>query len=351
MNRDDVVPYLRERLPDFEPTGSPVRLPEGNLNVVWRVPGADGSVIVKYAPPYVAADPDVPLDPSRLVYEARCLKVLGPDGPLHDVTRPALRPPRPLHVDTDPHVLVMEDIGDVPTLGRWLRGATDEERTRRAADIGRTLGRFIGRLHRATMDDERYAEAFNNLRVQETRYAVQYQAVANLLARRGVADARALGDRAEHLGKRLLRSGRCLTMGDLWPPSVLVLDDGLRFIDWELSHYGQPAQDIAHFAAHLWMQAHRAPSEPVAVAAKTIWTRFLSAYRDTLGDIQKGLVSTSDCAIHCGAEILVRTVGRFQSGYLYEGLSPDDDAVQEAVQTAAQLLRRPNANWGMWGAE
>ena len=347
VNRDKVVPYLQNRLPAFQPTGSPTRLPEGNLNVVWRVPGEERSVIVKYAPPYVAADPDVPLDPSRLVFEARCLQALGPEGRLHDVTRSSIRPPRPLHVDAEKHVLVMEDVGDVPTLGRWLRGAGDEERARRAPDIGRTLGRFLGRLHRRTMDDEAYKQAHTNQPVQETRYAIQYQAVADLLERGGVADADELGARARDLGERLLKPGRCLTMGDLWPPSVLVLEDGLRLIDWELSHFGHPAQDVAHFAAHLWMHAHRAPSEPVAGAAKTMWRRFLSAYRETLGSIGRGLVSRRDGSIHAGAEILVRTVGRFQDGSLYEGLSPTDEAVQEAVHAAARLIRNPDAEGGI----
>lgn len=345
------MPYVQEHLPDFQATGPPTRLPEGNLNVVWRLPGADESVIVKYAPPYVAADPDVPLDPSRMVFEARCLKALGSDGALHAVSRPEVRPPRLPHVDSDTHVLVIEDVGDVPTLGRWLREATEEMLSERAQTIGRTLGRFIGRLHQRTLDDDAYAERFNNRPVQETRYAVQYQAVADLLERGGVSDAEALGARAEALGERLLEPGRCLTMGDLWPPSVLVIPDGLRLIDWELSHYGQPAQDVAHFAAHLWMQAHRAASDAAATAAERVWQTFLAAYRETVGEAAADLVSEADCSIHFGAEILVRTIGRFQDGYMYQGLSPDHEAVQEAVHTAARSLRNPDAEWRTWNAE
>ncbi len=69
MKDAHVVPYLRERLPAFSPTGEPRRVPGGNLNVVWRVPGAERSLIVKYAPPYIAADPDTP----------NRLKVVGED--------------------------------------------------------------------------------------------------------------------------------------------------------------------------------------------------------------------------------------------------------------------------------
>ena len=344
MTDEDVLPYLRERLPDFTPAGEPTRLPEGNLNVVWRVPGAKRSVIVKYAPPYIAADPDTPLDPSRLTIEARCLDALGPDGMLENVRRASVRAPRPLHVNDDPHVLVMEDLGDRPTLGRWLRTDDPDAVRERAPVLGQRLGTFIADLHAATVDDTTYQEVFDNRPMQETRYAVQYQGVTDMLKTGGVADAEELGGRAEALGAALLEPGRCLTMGDLWPPSVLVAGDALYLIDWELAHYGRPLQDVAHILAHLWMQAHRAPSPTVAEAVSDLRTAFLDAYRDALGDTGRALWNeeeTRDAAVHLGAEILVRAVGPFQDGYIYEGLAPDHPAVQKAVRTAARHLRTP----------
>jgi 5-methylthioribose kinase len=341
MTDDHVLAYVQEGLPGFEPEGAPTKLPEGNLNIVWRVPGTPEPVIVKFAPPYIAANPDVPLDPSRLVFEARSLQALAPDGPLAVVCSEHVRPPRPLHMRTDPHVLLMEDVGPRPTLGRWLRDAgTPQDGTR----IGRQMGRFIGRLHTATHEDDHFADRFDNRPVQQTRLAVQYEAVDEMLTAAGVEDAAALGERAVALGTRLLAPGTCLTMGDLWPPSVLVIEDGLRIIDWELAHYGHPAQDIAHFAAHLWMQGHRAPDPPAAHTARHVLAAFLRAYRDALGPCAEALLTQqvlNDAAVHFGAETLVRTVGRFQAGYLYDGLAPDAPAVQEAVEVAAMHMRTP----------
>jgi 5-methylthioribose kinase len=346
MTDEDVRPHLRDRLPAFTPTGPPERLPEGNLNVVWRVPGEEQSVVVKYAPPYIAATPDVPLDSSRLLVEARCLTALGADGELSGVRDEAVRTPRCLDVDADAHVLVMEDLGTLPTLGRWLR-ATDPDRVQAAAPaLGRRLGAFIGRLHTTTHATPASAERFDNRPMQETRQAVQYEGVTEMLAAGGVVDADKLGARAEALGEELLDPGRCLTMGDLWPPSVLVDGDALRLIDWELAHYGRPLQDIAHFRAHLWMQAHRAPSPAVADAVRALRSAFLEAYRTALGDAAGALWTDDerrDAAVHLGAELLVRAVGPFQDGYLYEGLAPDHPAVQEAVTTAAECLRSPTA--------
>jgi 5-methylthioribose kinase len=344
MTDDEVLPHLRERLPDVAPTAEPERIPGGNLNVVWRVPAAEGALIVKHAPPHLAADPSVPLDPSRLLVEARCLNALDPDGALSALRTEAVRVPRLYDVDEGAFVVVMEDLGDRPALGEWLRRA-DAETVRSAAPAyGADLGAFIGRLHAATNDRPAHATVFNNRPMQETRQAVQYGAVGDLLARGGVPDAEALGARAEALGKDLLDPGRCLTMGDLWPSSVLVGEGGLGLIDWELAHYGRPLQDVAHWAAHLWMQRHRAPSAAVADAVAALGTSFRAAYREALGEAEDALWNDAerrDAAVHVGAEILVRAVGPFQDGYVYAGLEADHPAVQEAVAAAARRIRAP----------
>lgn len=344
MTDDEVLPHLRERLPDFATAGEPVRLPGGNLNVVWRVPGADESLIVKYAPPHIAADPSVPLDPSRILIEARCLNALDPNGALADVRSAVVRAPRLRDVDEEAFVVVMEDLGDRPSLGTWLRRQDDETLRATAPRLGERLGAFIGGLHAATHDRPAYATVFDNRPMQETRQSVQYQAVADMLARGGVPDAETLGGRAEALGDDLLTPGCCLTMGDLWPSSVLVAGTELRLIDWELAHYGRPLQDVAHWAAHLWMHRHRAPSPAVADAAAALGTSFRAAYRAALGEAGDALwpaAERRDAAVHVGAEILVRAVGPFQDGSLYAGLDADAPAVQEAVAAAARHIRAP----------
>lgn len=343
MTDDEVLSHVRKRLSEFTPTGDPSELAGGNLNMVWRVPGEPSPVIVKYAPPHIAANPDVPLDPSRLLIEARSLELFEPEGPLAALCDTELRPPHPIDVDTDPHVLVMEDVGGGPDLGAWFRAESDSGA---AKAIGRHIGEFIGTLHAQTESREAFANAFDNRPMQETRHAVQYEPARDYLAAAGVKDADMLGDRTEALGKRLLEPGRCYTMGDLWPPSVRITEDGLRLIDWELAHYGQPAQDVAHFVAHLWMQAHRAPDASAAERIRACQRAFLRAYRAAVGDAADALLdenSLRDCAIHFGCEILARTTGAFQEGYLYEGLSPHHDAIQEAVSMATEHIRDPDA--------
>jgi len=115
-----VLDHLSRRLPHFRPTKAPERIKVGYLNYVWRVYGKPEPVIVKVTLPYIAAMPQVPLDQHRLDIEARSLAAFEPGGTLSSVGSPAIRPPRPIDFDELRHILVMEDLGEVPHLGTWL---------------------------------------------------------------------------------------------------------------------------------------------------------------------------------------------------------------------------------------
>lgn len=334
----DVEAHLRQRVRSHVVVGRPERLEEGLLNVVWRVPAEPQSLIVKHAPPYIASAPEVPLDPSRLLFEARALQALDVSGRLGTVPTAQVRAPRCVDVDPGRSVVVMEDIGPVPHLGSRLSDAAA------SGDLGAKLGTFVGRLHRVSQGDAQVAERFRNVPVQETRRVVQYEAVGALLRDAGLRDASALGQRAADLGQRLLAPGRCLIHGDLWPRSVLVRSGSLRLIDWEFAHYGSPAQDLGHLAAHLWMMEQRASTPAVGAARRRCWDQAAEAYRRALGGAVAELLTEAvvrDAAIHAGAEVLVRAVGAFRSGYLYDGA--DDAAVADAVGAAAAWLRQPAA--------
>lgn len=332
MTDSDARAFVEAAVAGAVVTGAPGRLTGGLMNEVWRVPGRP-AVIVKYAPPFIASSPEIPLDPGRMVIEGRCLRLLGPGGVLEQVATDEARPPRLLAIDESVHCLAMEDVGEAPHLGEWLAGATLEE----VGITGRQLGAFIGRLHADSAGDGTISRKINNQAIQQTRLVVQYRAICGILTRCGVADAAALGQEAVALGERLLGPGRCLVMGDLWPPSVLVTPAGLRVIDWEFAHYGNPAQDIAHLAAHLWMIEHRGRGPGLAC-----WEAFRAAYVVAAGPAMPRLWQEQthrDATVHAACEIIVRAAGAFQAGYLYDGHTADDTPVREAIAHAVMLLR------------
>lgn len=258
-----------------EAVGEPTRLSGGLLNHVFRVPTASGSVILKVAPPHVAADPSIPLDPARLGFEVRALRaVRGDDG---------VRVPEVLAWDPSVPAALFEDLGPWPCLG-------DDP----APGVLRALGGFIGDLHRRSASWD--PAPHDNRAVQQTRKAVQYDRVRDVLASLGADPG--LARPVEDLGVRLLEPGRCLVMGDLWPASVLVGPTWIGVIDWELSHFGVPAQDLGHLVAHLALGAERAGvPDPSGI------------FLDAVGPIDAE--TWRDLRIHAAAEILARLRGPF----------------------------------------
>ncbi|MDX1638261.1 MAG: phosphotransferase [Balneolaceae bacterium] len=333
---DEIREMVARNLTGFTPVEPMQELRGGNLNHVWRLRGRKMSVIVKHAPPYIASKPDVPLNSNRIDFEARALRLFAPEQRLSGLADERVRPPKLLYHDPDSAILVMEDIGQKPGLDNGLYDLQED------GAAGRVLGRFIGRLHAETLASSRLREQFNNRPIQQSRFEVQYRPAADYAA--GVMDQdieETVGGYTRMLGEMLLKPGRCLVMGDLWPPSVLVDGTTLRLIDWEFVHFGQPLQDTAHFAAHCWMQAHTAPAAEKARQWKKLWSSFWRAYQQASGDRIRDLQDNEvkrNMAIHTGAEILVRAAGPFKAGYVYGDYEADHARIREAIRVAAGLI-------------
>lgn len=301
---------IEKLLPATQITGEPERLTGGLMNEVWRVPARPAPVIFKHAPPYIASAPDIPLDSNRIYIEANCLEALGPGGRLANLSTPAVRPPHLYARDDATHVLLMEDVGPAQSLLDGLLAGNV------SLEAGVQLGQFLATLHTQTAFRTDLDE-FVNLPIQQTRLEVQYKSIGPTLKKAGIRSAKAIGKAAEALGKRLLKPGTCLIMGDLWPASILLTKAGIRIIDWEFAHIGNPAQDAAHLSAHLWMIAHAHPE--IAEAVRAFESAFKSAYFDAVDKKLWPLQVHADAEVHFKAEVVVRALGPFKSGYLFEG--------------------------------
>ena len=141
----------------------------------------------------------------------------------------------------------------------------------------------------------------------------------------GARDRERVVERIDWLSRRFLGRGECLIMGDLWPASVMVGEEGeLGVIDWEFAHWGRPEQDVGHLMAHLWMWRHVG-----VVAAKSIARAFIDAYRARARWDQE---HERAARIHMGCEIAARALGPFRQGYVYEAC--DRAVVDEAEHVA-----------------
>jgi 5-methylthioribose kinase len=336
LSANEITTLIESELPHFDSKGAPQKLHGGNLNHVWRLRGKAKNLIVKIAPPYIAANPEVALNPIRIEFEARALQLFQEDGLLHSVATDDIRPPNILLFDGNKHLLAMEDMGELPDL-TVIRN--DESR---ATKLGIRLGRFIGHVHKQTFKKSDIARDFNNSGIQQTRLEVQYEPAAEYAQKAGIEDVSVIKSQTVSLGQKLLNPGCCLIMGDLWPRSILVNKGKLRIIDWEFAHWGRPLQDIGHLAAHCWMQAHTTVSKTQKQTFKNLWINFWETYQATVDSIFSQLFDDDqfrDTTTHIGAEILIRTTGPFKNGYVYQSFDSSHPLIKQAVQKARNLIR------------
>lgn len=344
---DQFIEILHENVPEFIFSGEIDRLHGGNINRVWRAKG-ETNVIIKHAPPHIAINPDVPLSDSRIDFEARALKAINKGRQLSKIIGDKIRPPELMAYDKEHSLIIMEDVGDFEQLNELdILNYSPEK-------IGKRLGRFIGNLHRTTFHNKKLGSKFHNRDIQNVRNKLQYQPAHEYA---GVPDSieSRIQKKSSNLGHRLLKPGKCLIMGDLWPPSVLVNKyDDIRLIDWEFVHFGRPLQDIGHFAAHCRMQQHVAQSEAVSVFWLEIWREFWSAYQESTGLVYDDLFDTdelNDIGVHIGTEILVRAYGPFKDGYVYESFDKTHVVLKEAKEMAIGFILDPNKSANGLGFE
>jgi len=335
LSKKQILSVISRELPDFSPTGELRPLSGGNLNQVWRLEGKPENLIVKHAPPYITSDPEVSLSPERIHFEAKALKLFEKNGALQFIGSDHIRPPHIYQFDKAEHLLIMEDVGEAPYITKWLVNKASKS----DAYLAAVLGDFIGQLHSYTFQNKLFKNHFNNSDIQQTRVEMQYKPAAEYAKRAGITDVEVIRTKTETLGKKLLSQGCCLIMGDLWPPSVLVKDGKIRLVDWEFAHYGRPLQDVAHFSAHFWMQAHISPKNKKRFL--NCWKQFWGGYRQALGEKFTTVFDEEElnnAATHIGAEILIRAAGPFKKGYVYEDFDSDSRMIKDARKKAQELI-------------
>ncbi len=335
--RKVLVAFARKFVSDVADSSPLEELRGGSLNFVWRIQSKSGkSFIIKHAPPYIASQPEIAFDNSRIVFEANILKAFQFRSELNQLTGFGVRAPEFLGSDLRGHLLLMEDVGSWPDLLHAVR-LSDYD----FAFLGSKLGAYIAQLHLQTYQNQWFADNFANLPVQRTRLQVQYKGCLEFCRRAHLPDAEIIGRRCRRLGEKLNSLGKCLIMGDLWPYSILLSRKEIRLIDWELTHFGCPAQDVAHLGAHLWMMSHRAPGQSQKDRVDKFRLSFIKSYFKSVAKQMPELMTEEDkrdFQIHFGAEILTRTLGNFQNNYLYDGLPPKHPIIQEAAEEARQWI-------------
>ncbi|GAB7352801.1 hypothetical protein MBLNU459_g3419t1 [Dothideomycetes sp. NU459] len=313
-----VLAYLQEGI--FPSCTEITRLVEGFCGFVYRAvlseKHADGytSVIVKHVEDYAARAPTFKLHPSRLHYEQLALKLL----PKHfaSVIEPEeVGLPTVLGYDEARYTLVLQDLGDLPTLKNW------------------SLARFLAKVHNTLADLT--ARLDGNDSARQLSALVYYGRLVDHASKFGYEDefiALAATDAREEV----LKSRDVLTIGDFWPGNVLIstTTDGptttpvarVFLVDLELCKPGTAAFDVGQMAAELYCRACFRDKE----RGTALLDDFLQEYKRSATTVDAAKV-----AIRVGAHLVIIAPNAW-------GSSATKQAIAELVREGIGLVR---AGW------
>ncbi len=304
---------------------------DGNINWVRRATlfGAERrSCIVKQARPALERFPEYQAPTERMLCEARYLK-RARRSDLAGVL------PKVLAFDAPNRLLVLEDLGTAERLDAALA---------RQAEVGAALGelaRFLGRVHAETRDDASLAADFSNEGMQRLHgdhifvvpYAENDFALPPRTAERGAALRRdtSLVEIAARAYHRYLEPRGALVHGDVQAGNVLLPSGGVKLLDAEIAHVGDPAFDLGMLLGHrLLPDAARGRATAARQALAACW----DAYRDAHG--RAGLLELPDALRYAGLELLRRTLGAARVAAV-----ADDVAGLHVIEVGAALVRTP----------
>jgi 5-methylthioribose kinase len=302
---DETLPELLRTLGLARPGERVAVEPAGDGNINWvRRATLDGdarrSYVVKQARPALERFPQYQAPTERIVCEARYLELtrrFDADGVL----------PRVLAFDEPSRVLVLEDLRGAERLDRALARGADAS----AALVA--LARFLGRVHRGTRDDASLVPRFANGAMQRLHgdhiFALPFAPNDFALPPRTAERAAELrGDTALEAAAarayaRYLEPVGALVHGDVQAGNVLLPDGGVKLLDAEIAHVGDPAFDVGTLLAHRLLPDAAAGRPAAAVATlSACW----DAYREAHGE---GAPALADALRYAGLEVLRRTVG------------------------------------------
>jgi 5-methylthioribose kinase len=278
------LPDLRARLGGEPHDWRVEEVGDGNLNLVFIVRGASGSLCVKQALPYVrAAGSSWPMTLERAFFEARYYAAVA------DAVGRLI--PRIYHYDPGLYCTVMECLSPHIILRRGLIAG------RRYPNIGRDIGEYIARASFFTSDFARpfehkldgvalFARNQELIRITvELVFCDPYRASARNRHTSPqlddtVADLRAdsgLKAAAARFGEKFLNEAQALIHGDLHSGSVMVTEADTRVIDPEFAFYGPIGFDLGAFFGNLLLSWYSQPGHATAADDRVGYQRWIVA--------------------------------------------------------------------------
>ncbi len=293
-----LLQYLRDSgriKPDEQPAFE--TLTGGVSNRAVRVVNADGREdwVLKQALGKLRVEVDWFSSPDRIRREAEGLSWLGRIVP--DCV-PAL-----IFVDPARYILAMTAVA-LPH-ENWKRLLLNG---RTSIEHAQSFGRLLARIHKASAQFPELEECFRERKFfEELRLEPYYAYTASQAPEARSFLLRLVDD------TRLRR--HALVHGDYSPKNVLIHNDGLVLLDFEVIHFGDPAFDIGFSLTHFLSKAHYLPARRAAFLdmARAYWQAYLDDLSTPLRETVKQFAIQ-----HTLACCLARVAGRSPLEYLTE---------------------------------
>jgi hypothetical protein len=264
-------------------------LPGGVSSTVILVEGGTRRLVLKQALEKLKVADDWRAPRARLLTEASALELAGTITPD--------QVPAVVRIDAGNYIMAIDA---APADWRPWKQELLEGTSR--PWIVETLAECLARWHDATAGRPDIARRFHDPEAfHQLRLSPYYQTVAARLPD--------IAEPIQGLIRETSATGICLVHGDFSPKNVLVGDDGLWVIDWEVAHLGDPSFDVAFLTSHLVLKWLHTGEERVRWLA----TSFVDRYEHNLSRIRHDQDRTRR---HLGALLLSRVHGKSPVEYL-----------------------------------
>jgi hypothetical protein len=261
-------------------------------------PQSVSSVVLKYAPPYMANEPWVPLDTIRQDIEARALVLLDPNSesalPVSSLFTkyPNVKTPRLIHHDYEERVLIMTDLGSsVVTIDDWLTqepAPLPEDVERIAMDLGRFLAEFVLATSNPSAEHLLLVQLPSN--AASLRQFDGY-VVNNLKAvlQNVVPDVDVLTKRVDDAARESRKTDSCLGMVDLWCKNIVIdSDKNICLLDWEYFGWSNASCEMSLLVESMhWILLKSSFTD----AAKNRTNAFISTMLQNYGQVRADVPS------------------------------------------------------------
>ncbi|ORX38188.1 kinase-like domain-containing protein [Kockovaella imperatae] len=297
------------------------------------------SLVLKHYPGYMYAWPEAQLSTARAAIEAKALRMMRDNALIREAFQEqGVSVPSLVHFDESNNVLWMEDFGPRSTMESGLE--------KLSTDVSSRLGKALAGLHIATMPMNKHLTV--EPMAGPLALAEHEARMRNILKDELDVDGLMESLCMKHSPIIGLPHGDvrddelCLGLGDIWPSSVLLLDDSssprLGIIDWEFFGPLHPASELATVTARLYISYL---GQGLQEAFEDIARAFVCGYMEIFQESKHGSlvsrVSWSDRAAAAWARVLLNALVRAQGE---DGNRWNAQMMGNIRSQAVRLLRR-----------